>query len=344
MNPPNVFTQIGKVAGIAAISALLASPPVAAQEAPYRSVDDALATWSFVVENDYFANTDRNYTNGLRISYVSGAKKPKGLSKFCAEEIIGAGGNAGIRRGFAVGQSIFTPRNTQAVEPLPNQHPYAGWLYGEYSVVVERPRSIDQITVQLGVVGPAAGGEWVQNHWHRLINGARVNGWDNQIGDEPGVVVSYDRMIRLGRSIGDGDYSVDVSPTYGISLGNIETQGRLGLMFRIGDHLGNDYGPPRVRPSLAGGGFFSSADAFSWYLFGGAEGRAVAHSIFLDGSLFRDGDPHVSSKALVGDFQGGLVMQFRRVQIAYTYVLRTREFEGQQGPQKFAAISLSAKF
>lgn len=335
-------SAIAKAAG--ATAALLAVSPAAAQEPGFHSADDNLSTWGFVWENDYFANTDRNYTNGVRLSYLSGFKKPHGFTKFCAENLLGAGPETGIRRGFAVGHSIFTPEDTLASNPLPGQHPYAGWLYGEYSVVVEQPHSIDQVTIQAGIVGPAAGGEWVQNNWHQLINGAQVNGWDNQIGNEPGLVVSYDRIIRAERALGDSSLSVDVAPTFGVSLGNIETQGRLGLMFRFGDDLRNDYGPPRVRPSLAGGGFFSPADDFSWYVFAGAEGRAIAHSIFLDGSLFDDNDPSVPSKVLVGDFQGGLVMQFRRAQIAYTYVLRTKEFDGQPNSQQFGAVSISAKF
>lgn len=329
---------------LAAIAAILASSPASAQEPEFHSADDDLSTWSFVWENDYFSGTDRNYTNGVRLAYLSGFKTPHGLTKFCAENLLGAGPDTGVRRGFAVGHSIFTPEDTQATAPLPDQHPYAGWLYGEYSVVVEQPGSIDQFTIQAGVVGPAAAGEWVQNNWHELINGAHVNGWDNQIGNEPGIVVSYDRIVRAERALGDSALSVDVAPTFGLSLGNIETQARVGLMFRFGDNLRNDYGPPRVRPSLAGGGFFSPVDAFSWYVFAGAEGRAVAHSIFLDGSLFDDDDPGVASKTFVGDFQGGLVMQFRRVQIAYTYVLRTKEFEGQPDSQQFGAVSISAKF
>jgi hypothetical protein len=79
-------------------------------------------------------------------------------------------------------------------------------------------------------------------------------------------------------------------------------------------------------------------------VFGAAEGRVVAHDIFLDGSLFRKSDPSVPSNIFVGDFQAGLVMQIQRIQIAYTYVLRTKEFKPQSDDQQFAAVSVSAKF
>ncbi len=326
------------------LSALFALGAAQAQDDDFLASYDDSGTFTFVWENDYFANTDRNYTNGLRLAYISGFKQPQGVSRWVADNVLGAGESAGVRRGFALGHSIFTPQDTSATAPLPDQHPYAGWFYGEYSVGVEQADIIDQFTMQAGIVGPSAKGEFIQNKWHDIIGGEPVNGWDNQIGDEPGLVISYDRKFRAVMSGGDEDFGFDVTPSYGVSAGNIQTNGRAGLMLRVGADLQNDYGPPRVRPSLAGGGYFSPRDKFSWYFFAGAEGRAVAHDIFLDGSLFRAGDPSVDSNVLIGDFQVGLVVQVRRIQIAYTNVFRTRQFATQDGAQQFGAVSLSVKF
>lgn len=319
-------------------------PAMAAENDDFLAPYDESGTFTFVWENDYFANTDRNYTNGVRMAYLSGFKQPNGVSRWVADNILRAKPGAGIRRGFALGHSIFTPQDIETTLPLPDQHPYAGWLYGEYSVVVEQENIIDQFTLQAGIVGPAAQGEFVQNNWHDLIGGDPVNGWDNQIGNEPGFVFSYDRKLRALFELGDSEFGVDATPSVGASAGNVYTNGRLGLMLRVGTDLRNDYGPPRVRPSLAGGGYFSPRDRFSWYLFAGAEGRAVAHNMFLDGSLFRENDPSVDSNVFVGDFQLGVVFQVRRFQISYTNVLRTEEFTTQEGVQQFGAVAISAKF
>ncbi|HXI87275.1 MAG TPA: lipid A deacylase LpxR family protein [Parvularculaceae bacterium] len=330
---------------VLACAALLPTTAGAQSASKFPGVSaDPLSTWSFVVENDYFANTDENYTNGLRLSYVSGEKEPRGVLKFIASTLLGADEDARVRQGFALGQSIFTPQDLATATPLPTQHPYAGWLYGEYMAVVQQDDTIDQFTIQAGIIGPSAGGEFVQNHWHTLIGGETAKGWANQIGDEPGLILSYDHQHRALVEFGDTRFGADVTPTVGFSVGNIQTNARIGMTIRIGRDLTNDYGPPRVRPSLAGAGYFSPAHHFSWYLFAGAEARAIAYDAFLDGRLFHKGDPHVSSKVFVGDFQAGLVTQIRRVQIAYTYVVRTDEFTGQGSPEQFAAISLSSKF
>lgn len=316
--------------------------PVVEALAPPR--EDNRGTWTFVWENDKFAGTDQNYTNGVHLAYLSGTRRPDRLARLALNMFVEDTSDIRVRRGYALGHSIFTPADTQAREPLPDQHPYAGWLYGEYSALVQTRDSVHRLSVQAGIVGPAALGEQIQNGFHDLINTDPVNGWDNQIGNEPGLVIGYDRMLRLGRLLDFGDLAVDVTPNFGFAVGNISTYARVGAMARIGEDLASDFGPPRVRPSLAGAGFFTPDGKFSWYLFGGVEARAVAHNIVLDGSLFRRGDPSVASKAFVGDAQVGLVVQIIGLQLGYTVVLRTREFDGQDKPQIFGAGSLSAKF
>ena len=72
----------------------------------------------------------------------------------------------------------------------------------------------------------------------------------------------------------------------------------VGATLRIGNDLPNDYGAPRIRPSLPGSNFFLPRDNFGWYLFAGAGGRAVAYNIFLDGNT--DGNSSVSYTHLKG--------------------------------------------
>ncbi|MBB36224.1 MAG: hypothetical protein CME88_16230 [Hirschia sp.] len=308
-----------------------------------HQLTDEKGTWSLVVENDYFGDSDDNYTNGLRLSWMSGSKPMDPVSRF-ATNLMRGDDAVVVRRGLAIGQSVFTPNDLQTTEYLPDQRPYAAWLYGEFTNVVERSNTIDQLTIQLGVVGPSAGGEWAQEEIHNLIEDEAPQGWDNQIKDEVGVVISYDKKMRALAKLGETDFGIDITPNLGVTLGNIYTNARAGLTVRIGQDLKNDYGPPRVRPSLAGSGYFAPDDGFSWYIFGGVEGRAVAHDIFLEGSLFRTDDPSVVAKDFVADLQAGLVLQFGQTQIGLTYIERTEEYETQDIPQRFGAVSLSRKF
>lgn len=314
------------------------------QRAPVREApEEALATWSFNWENDVYGGTDRNYTNGVRLSYVSPDAGPGGLHGPVAETLLFADGDDRIRYGLAVGHNIYTPVDTEVARPLPDQHPYAGWLYGEYSVFAQDADSLRMLGLQVGLVGPAAGGEWVQNNFHDIINSYQVRGWDNQLKNEPAFALMALRKDRalLGQAV--GGLELDVLPHLGVTLGTLRTQASAGATLRFGDDLARDFGPPRIRPAIGGSGYFRATPGFNWYVFAGIEGRAVVRNLVLDGNTFRD-SLSVEKEPLVGDIQAGVVLQYKSVQLAWTFVTRTREFEGQDALQQFGAVSLSAKF
>ncbi|MFW6027616.1 MAG: lipid A deacylase LpxR family protein [bacterium] len=319
-------------------------------------------TLSLIIENDIFTGTDKNYTAGNKLAWTSEeARDPADLvtgafgrtlaGVFYGIETIRARNDDGdpgtdivIHEDFALGHSIFTPQDITTPKPLPDQHPYAGWLYGSYSMVVAHENLLDTFAVELGVVGPSAFGEEVQRGWHQILDGEDPEGWDHQLKDEPGITLIYQRQWRYDLRNSVGRFGFDILPTAGGSLGNILTQANMGATIRAGYNLGNDYGPPRIRPALAGSAILDrNAQGVSLYLFGGVEGRAVLRNIFLDGNSFRD-SLNVQRKPVVADFQVGAVFKTRTFQLAYTYVIRTEEFDGQEEPQKFGALNLSVRF
>jgi lipid A 3-O-deacylase len=123
----------------------------------------------------------------------------------------------------------------------------------------------------------------------------------------------------------------------------VYTYADAGVTIRYGKSLPLDYGPPRIQPSVPGAGFFAPTSKFEWYLFAGFEARAVARNIFLDGNTFRD-SRSVDKVPLVGDLQWGIALTWRGARLSYTHVVRTPEFEIQDGNDQFGAASLSASF
>src|SRR5690606_21469373 len=167
--------------------------------------------------------------------------------------------------------------------------------------------------------------------------------WDNQLENEPAIQLTFERKWRAWETFSVDRIGGDITPHIGIGLGNVLTQGAVGVTLRLGEELPNDYGPPRIRPSLPGSDYFINPGGFGWYLFVGAEGRAVAHNIFLDGNTFRDSHS-VDKKNFVADFQAGLVVFIGGARIAYTHVLRTKEFDEQDNMGQFGAVSVSFRF
>lgn len=308
---------------------------------------DLGGSYTLLVENDVFTGSDQHYTNGLRLSYLSRQDDVPDYIRAFATAMPFVELGARLRAGYALGHNIYTPNNTKASGLVTDERPYAGYLYAGMAVVAESDsRSgniLDTWELDIGIVGPMALGEEVQNNFHSLIGSPKAQGWKNQLKDEPVVSLTHERKWRhLWRHPVYG-LGFDFTPHVGGSFGNLVTYLNLGATLRVGQGLARDYGPPRIRPSLPGSGFFMPHDGFGWYVHAGVDGRAMAHNIFLDGNSFRDSHS-VDSKTWVGDMQMGLVLTFSTLRLAYTHIYRTREFEGQKLGDSFGAVSISARF
>ena len=54
--------------------------------------------------------------------------------------------------------------------------------------------------------------------------------------------------------------------------------------------------------------------------------------------------PHVDKNPLVADFKTGLVLAFRRFDLAATFVRRTCEYKGQPRCDQFGSVGINVKF
>lgn len=321
---------------------------VRAQEAPPSGLS---GTWTIQIENDRFADTDRHYTHGSRLAWVSD-KTTGGLP--WVRELLATlypfAEMRGGRIGFALGQNIYTPEDIRRSDLIQGDRPYAGWLYGAASVYAETKQPmlgtrfdvLDTVELQLGMVGPASLAEPTQKFVHKLIDTTRPNGWDNQLKNEPGIALLAERKWRTPPLV-LGGVEMDAIPHVGAALGNVYTHANAGGTLRIGRNLWLDYGPPHIQPALSGLEAVNPGGDWGFYLFAGGEGRAIGRNIFLDGNTFADSHS-VDKRSFVGDFNVGAALIWRGVRVAYTHIVRTREFDGQREPDAYSAVSLSVRF
>jgi hypothetical protein len=309
---------------------------------------------TIIEENDAFAfpnPTDRWYTQGFEARYLSAPiAAGNGADLLLPGTFLDPGSFRTRKFELLFGQQLFTPANLTLNPPDPTDRPYAGWLYGGFGLLQETDhRTLDHFELQVGVVGPAALGEQVQNGFHGVLNGLipqhTAAGWGSQLSNEPGVVVSYEKKWRFSTPLGAG-FGFDVIPEVGGSLGNVYTYGEAGAMLRFGRNLNADYGPARMRPALSGTTWFDPTQLegpIGWYFFVGAQGRAVARNIFLDGNTFAT-SPSVTKETLVGDLSGGLSLFWSDlVKMDFVMTWRSKEFVGQSEPSRYGGINLSFK-
>ncbi len=315
-------------------------------------------TFTFKLENDLFAGTDANYTNGLKLSWVSDNVRdysndpclPQWVRGINRElEFVDRGSYASRNMSISLGQALFTPKNRYLNPPDPKDRPYAGWLYLGLGYNARGDDFMRTYEVNLGIVGPAAIGRQSQDLIHDARGIPRFEGWDYQLGNEFGVQLIYERKDKWTSDPGLLGLSVDAISHYGASLGNVATYANVGGEVRIGVFLPDDFGTSAIRPGGDNAAPFLARDRrgsgsqSGLHLFASVDGRAVARNIFLDGNTFRD-SPHVDKKYLVGDVSLGVAWIWKSGKIAYAHYLRTKEFNGQEKPQAFGSITLSLNF
>jgi hypothetical protein len=313
-------------------------------------------------ENDslYF-NSDKHYTQGLRLSDLTPDIGPQShwnapfdlvgaivpIFSDAAASLDGTAPHQARRYAMFLGQSIFTPKDLTLKPPDPRDRPYAGWLYVGTSLLQENNRQmLENLEIDVGVVGPGALGRQTQNDFHQFIGDAQAKGWSHEIQTEPGGMLSYERLWRVSL-IGDRNTGVDIVPQLGATAGNVMTYGDAGALLRIGKNLQVDYGPARIRPALSGTDYFDSSHLdgdLGYYVFAGTQGRIVGQNIFLDGNSFRP-SPSVSKKIFVADLQAGFSLFWSSAwRIDISGVRRTREYEGQTSPDVIGTATVSFSF
>ena len=315
-------------------------------------------TFVLYYENDSFYHHDGYYTNAVKLRVIS---KPlntltqngifpdtfdtlmEKFEKTKNSQITQYNISAGA------GQSIYTPKDTKISELQENDRPYAGYLYSFLALHAKQTQMMDTFELTAGVVGPSALAEYAQNGVHRLRGFETAKGWDNQLHDEPAIMLSWGRNYRLNKNSIWSGLSWDVLPYHTLTAGNVLTQATVGTEFRLGWNLPPSFGTSQIHPSSSVGAPTPEemgerlAKAWGFYIFAGGEGRAVAHNIFLDGNTW--GNSHrVAKNPFVGEMSFGAAVTINSLQIAYRHVYLTEEFKKQKGAQNFGSISLVLSF
>jgi lipid A 3-O-deacylase len=75
---------------------------------------------------------------------------------------------------------------------------------------------------------------------------------------------------------------VDMMRSAGVAFGNTHSYGSVAATFRFGNRLANDFGTPRIRPSVAGSEYNEPTpdERLGAYMFVSVGGRAVAPNLF----------------------------------------------------------------
>jgi lipid A 3-O-deacylase len=289
---------------------------------------------SLTAENDAVSKSDRHYTQGARLSYLSADDGLPGWSEVLSKSLPALGYSLSAQKfGIAVGQEVYTPEDLQTTVLQVEDRPYVGWLYGRFTLqrrgpVSDRWAVMEGFHLDLGVIGPESQANDLQKVWH----GQDPQGWQHQLKTEPGINFHYERRYHFSLAGESTGWVVRLIPHLGGSAGNIQTLLRGGGSIRAGYNIPNEFATGGPREYRFGG-----------YLHTGVDGRFVLHNIFLDGNTWRDSH-RVTKRPFVGDFMTGFVAVLKRVELGITYVFRSREFNDQESSDSFGSATVTVKF
>ncbi|MGD8340200.1 MAG: lipid A deacylase LpxR family protein [Gammaproteobacteria bacterium] len=329
-----------------ALIAMALSPAALAQE-PYR--------WAFrqaQIENDLFPSLlsprrDRFYTSGVRVSFgdrAVAAEADVANLPFWLRPVRKHCTACRIHPNFSVGQQIFTPDNIDNPAPQPGDRPWAAWLYAGIGGGIDTSDfTRHNVEIQVGITGDVAGGEYGQELLHEIIDDVEPQGWDNQLGPDPGLNAYYElQHIWRRREAGHGT-EWDLVPSISAAVGTMTTYAGIGGTFRVGRNISDfPYASQHSneRPTVA-----RAIGQMEIYGFIGIDARAVAYDYFLEGSLFDNDGVTIDPERYVWDFTIGFTAKFRRFNLTYAIIRRSEEFERNLGTDRgihsYASVSLT---
>jgi len=260
-----------------------------------------------ILENDVLGGTDRSYTNGIKIEYVNPSFN---LSAF---------------------QWMYTPSDITLAENQPDDRPYAGWSGIEYIQKFPRGRYLYAPGIQVGIIGPSSYAEQSQKGAHSIFPAREPMGWDNQIEDKFSL-----NGLFLQRYILHRDFIQDVIFNQHNSLGTTLTQTGIGLGYRLGYNIPNDYGITQNEPVIQN----IDERFIRCYLNTGISMRYVFENHTLTGHP----ENNTEMENVVYLIYLGPTIEINQWQVTYIHNWRTKEFDKDEKIHSFGTLTFSKRF
>lgn len=320
------------------------------------------------IDNDLFAGTDSNYTNGVRISYITESKPvidipfvQKNLNRFSGDResaewmqrLWGFKNPEEIEYdyGFAITQLMFTPETREALTPPAGERPYAGWLGVGFSLHTRDSHALNSVEISFGVVGSHSYAQESQDFIHDLRNIEKFQGWDSQIPNEFTFNIAFNQRRRwelLDEKKLPFGLEIDGFQETGYALGNYITEAHVGAMLRMGWNLPVEFSDPRLTTTAHTQKIYSNENInskpWSFFVLAGFRAGYILHDITIDGPVFRNYDTGIDREPWAGELYAGFGVRLKRWEIGYAQTYQTKRFKTQKEPQAFGSIVVRRRF
>jgi hypothetical protein len=278
-------------------------------------------------DNDYFAATDKNYTQGYSLELVS-----PGLKNNLVNYLFIKPAGSEIRYGLFIEHIGFTPKNIKSPEIQFGDRPFAAAIMLKSFLMATDIMNTSRFTSSFsaGIIGPGAFGKEMQVGIHKATGNVIPQGWQNQVKND--VVLNYE--VGYEKQILKYSNLFSLQSNSSLRLGTLFTNASVGFNAMAG---------------IINSPFTSVAkrDKFQFYIYSQPLVNAIAYDATLQGGLFQTSSPYTISTDDIERFTGqlnyGIILKTRSLYFEYFRSMITREFESGSSA-KWGGIRLGFTF
>ncbi|WP_166739327.1 lipid A deacylase LpxR family protein [Psychromonas algicola] len=302
---------------------------------------------SLSFENDVFFREDDGYSNGFTfnwgyydVSHLNESSLPTWLSFLAKQSYINHFDDRQYQVNYTFGQFIQTATDIKISELTEKDAPYVGLIAWKANIMAYNDNISDELSLTLGAVGPATGGETIQKNLHDVIRANRPLGWDNQINNEVVFRIEGERLWR--HSIASFKQTeMDLVTGINAGFGNLLSDVNVGIGLRWGKALSANFSSssPFMIQKLNG----LKPNPNGWYVFANLSTSLVLNDIFIDGNTFEDSHS-VDLIHWQAGLAAGIQLNLYDWNIIYTMIHSTDQYETQSDETRWGDITVTYHF
>lgn len=264
----------------------------------------------FNYDNDYFAATDENYTQGYSLEVVAPFLKVNPANKLFFKPT-----ETENRYGLAVEHIGFTPNRFELPEIQEGDRPFAAAIVLRSFLIATNLESRQRFysALSVGLIGPGAFGKEMQTAIHEATGNKIPLGWDNQVKND--LVVQYEVGVEKQMLRYTDIFSLQVNAT--ARLGTLFTNASAGVNSTLGI-INNAFTSAQKR------------NGFRLYTYAAPRLSFIGYDATLQGGLINQSSPYTIAASeverLTAQMDYGVVLKTKTLYFEYTRSVITREF------------------
>jgi len=304
--------------------------------------------FSFSLYNDYFAGTDKHFSNGAAFCWLDDNHDNASYTNLVltiADTLhINLDKSKNYNAGVSLSQTTITPDNTEISTVQYDDMPYAGILMISTFLFQWDNKSFNEYSLETGVVGKESMVKSVQETFHSLIGNDSVKGWNTQLKTRYTVNLLLQYGEKTWEDEADNDLNADWFNHFGANIGNFKTSAFVGTAFRIGKNYAKNFNVhyPYLKEEALLLPVDKSHKGFGWSLSSGIDTELLAYTYILDEAKHEgyNSDKNIFSASL---FLGGDLCYFNH-RLSLFYQSRSPYTKGKNNTDFFGNIMYTYQF